>query len=215
MDGTLIDSEPYWIAAEQALMSAHGVEWTHEDGLQLIGNPLDVSAQVMIARGADLPQDVIIDTVLADVSAQVAGHVPWQPDARALLDDVVAAGIPCALVTMSYGAMTEAFLAAAPGIFEVVVTGDKVANGKPDPEGYLAAAAQLGVDVTRCVAIEDSPAGTLAAYRSGAATIAVRRLAPLEPMPGLSRVRSLEGIGVAGLADILAGNARDELGVEL
>jgi beta-phosphoglucomutase-like phosphatase (HAD superfamily) len=89
-----------------------------------------------------------------------------------------------------------------------------VAHGKPDPEGYLAAAAQLGVDVTRCVAIEDSPAGALAAYRSGAATIAVRRLAPLEPMPGLSRVRSLEGIGVAGLAEILAGNARDELGAE-
>lgn len=214
MDGTLIDSEPYWIAAEQALMLAHGVDWTHEDGLQLIGNPLDVSAQVMISRGANLPQQQIIDTLLADVSAQVAGHVPWQPDARALLDEVVAAGIPCALVTMSYGAMTEAFLAAAPGVFQVVVTGDQVARGKPDPEGYLAAAEQLGVDITKCVAIEDSPAGTLAAYHSGAATVGVRRLAPLEPMPGLSRVRSLDGIGLEGLSAILAGAPRDELGAE-
>lgn len=212
MDGTLIDSEPYWIAAEQALAHAHGVEWTHEDGLTLIGNPLDVSARLMIARGVALPEDQVISTLLAQVASQVEGHVPWQADARGLLENVRAAGIPCALVTMSYGAMTKAFLDAAPGVFEVVVTGDQVARGKPDPEGYLAAAAQLGVDVTRCIAIEDSPAGTRAAYDSGAATIAVRRLAPLPPMPGLSRVHSLAGIGVAGLSEILAGEARDELG---
>jgi beta-phosphoglucomutase-like phosphatase (HAD superfamily) len=215
MDGTLIDSEPYWMAAETELMRAHGVDWTHADGLGLIGNPLDVSAQVMIDRGARLPKHEIIDTLLADVAGKVAGHVPWQPDARALLDEVLAASIPCALVTMSYGAMTEAFLAAAPGVFDVVVMGDQVARGKPDPEGYLAAAQQLGVDVTRCIAIEDSPAGTAAAHASGAATIAVRRLAPLAPMPGLSRVRSLAGIGVEGLAAILAGEVRDELGDEL
>jgi len=212
MDGTLIDSEPYWIAAEQELAAEHGMEWTHADGLTLVGNPLDVSAQVFIDRGVDLPADQIIDRWLNQVASHVAAHVPWQNDARELLDEVHAAGIPCALVTMSYGAMTQAFLDAAPGIFDVVVTGDEVTHGKPDPESYLLAAERLGVDVTRCVAIEDSPAGTRAAFSSGAATISVRRIAPIPPMPGLTRVKSLAGIGVEGLTAVLAGQFYDELG---
>nr|PZN00379.1 MAG: hypothetical protein DIU73_00440 [Actinomycetota bacterium] len=212
MDGTLIDSEPYWITAEMALMAEHGAEWTHEDGLSMVGNPVDFTAVRMIERGAQLSVEEITSRLLAEVAVQVAQSVPWQEDARALLTQVRDAGIPCALVTMSYGPMTEAFLEAAPGIFDVVVTGDQVERGKPDPEGYLSAAAQLGVDVTRCIAIEDSPAGTLAAYRSGAATIGVRRIAPIEPRPGLTRVRTLEGMSVADLAEIVAGNPRDELG---
>jgi beta-phosphoglucomutase-like phosphatase (HAD superfamily) len=212
MDGTLIDSEPYWIAAELDLTARHGATWTHEDGLSLIGKPLDVSAQILIDRGVNLTVDEVVSDLLNAVAARVRGHVPWQDDARALLDAVVAANIRCALVTMSYGPMTEAFLDAAPGVFEVVVTGDQVANGKPDPEAYLTAAARLGVDITQCVAIEDSPGGTRSAYDSGAATIAVRRLASLEPMPGLTRVRSLDGLTVADLSEILAGDVRDELG---
>lgn len=212
MDGTLIDSEPYWITGEMALMAEFGAEWTHEDGLSMVGNPVDFTALKMIERGARLTVDQITTRLLSEVAVEVARSVPWQEDARELLTAVREAGIPCALVTMSYGPMSKAFLDAVPGVFDVVVTGDQVERGKPDPEGYLSAARQLGVDITKCIAIEDSPAGTLAAYRSGAATIGVRRIAPIEPMPGLSRVRTLEGIGVEELAAIVAGNVRDDLG---
>lgn len=214
MDGTLIDSEPYWIAAELDLTSRHGAHWTHEDGLSLIGMPLDVSAQILIDRGVDLAVPEVVSDLLNAVAARVRGHVPWQDDAKTLLNAVHSAGIRCALVTMSYGPMTEAFLAAAPDMFEVVVTGDQVSQGKPHPEAYLTAAERLGVNVTQCVAIEDSPGGTLSAYDAGATTIAVRRLAPLPPLPGLTRVRSLDGLTVQDLAAILAGHTRDELGDE-
>lgn len=212
MDGTLIDSEPYWIAAEMELAHRYGVAWTHEDGLALVGNPLPLSGQVLKDRGVELEVDQIIEHLVARVTEQVRQHAPWQADARALLEAVVAAGIPCALVTMSYTRLANAFLAQAPDAFSAVVTGDRVVNGKPDPEAFLTAAAELGVAIDDCIAIEDSPAGVASAYASGARTIGVRRLTPIEGRPGLSRVASLDRVTVAMLGEIAAGRRIDELG---
>ncbi len=211
MDGTLIDSEPYWIGAETALAERFGVTWTLEDGLSMVGRPLTYSGQVLRDRGVDLDVDEIAATLVESVATQVEAHIPWQADARALLDAVAAAGIPCALVTMSYTRLADAFLAQAPPVFATVVTGDEVSNGKPDPEAFLTAAARLGVDAAQCVAIEDSPAGIGSALASGAKTIAVQRHVPVEARPGLSRVRSLEGIDIEALARVMAGERWDTL----
>ena len=48
MDGTLVDTEPYWIAEERALVELHGGVWTDEHAYQLVGNDLMVSAQYII-----------------------------------------------------------------------------------------------------------------------------------------------------------------------
>ncbi len=212
MDGTLIDSEPYWIAAETELARRFGVPWSHDDGLQLVGNPLPVSAAVLRERGVDMSDDEIIGALLWRVREQVLASVPWQADARALLDATVSAGIPCALVTMSYTPLAEALVAAVPDAFAVVVTGDRVRHGKPDPEAFLTAATELGVDIERCVAFEDSPAGVTAAWASGAKSVGIRRLTPIEPRPGLSRVRSLAGWDVDTVRRVAAGEVIDELG---
>ncbi|GMA37414.1 HAD family hydrolase [Demequina litorisediminis] len=180
-----------------------------------MGNPLPVSAQVLRDRGVDLPLDDITAFLLARVSDAVRAHVPWQEDAKRLLEATVAAGIPCALVTMSYTRLADAFLAAVPDAFAVVVTGDRVARGKPDPEAYLTAARELGVDITRCVAVEDSPAGVGSAWSSGAKTVGVRRLVPIEPRADLSRVRSLEGWSVKTLSEVAGGRVVDDLGDEI
>lgn len=211
MDGTLIDSEPYWIEAETALVERFGGTWSEEDGLTLVGRPLPYSARILQGRGVALPEDEIVATLTASVAERIRGAVPWQEDARALLQEVVAAGVPCALVTMSYRRMADALLAAVPEAFQVVVTGDEVRHGKPDPESYLLAAHRLGVDIARCVAIEDSPSGIGAAWSSGAATIAVRRLAKLDARPGLTRLTTLDGLGLEGIRAIANGEVRDEL----
>jgi HAD superfamily hydrolase (TIGR01509 family) len=211
MDGTLVDSEPYWIAAESELARDFGVSWTHEDGLSLVGNPLTVSGTILQDRGVDLPVDEIVDRLLHRVTEQVRESIPWQPDARALLDEVVAAGIPCALVTMSYRTLADAMLAHVPGVFDVVVTGDAVTHGKPHPEPFLTAAQRLGVDIHDCVAIEDSPSGTASAHASGAVTIAVKREADVPSLQGMSRLRTLEGVGVSGLRAFMDGRVIDDL----
>ncbi len=212
MDGTLIDSEPYWMGAETALAADHGLTWTEQDSIDMVGKPLPVAAQILIDHGVNDTVDRVIDRLLGDVAGHVRQHVPWQADARVLLDEVAAAGVRCALVTMSYGPVLDAFLAAAPPVFEVIVPGDQMVRGKPDPEGYVTAAERLGVDIARCVAIEDSPGGVRAAYDSGAQTIAVRRLAPLDPLPGMTRVASLDKVTLDTLRAIVAGEHFDELG---
>jgi sugar-phosphatase len=55
----------------------------------------------------------------------------------------------------------------------VLIAAEDVVHGKPDPEGYLAAAAGLGVDITECLVIEDSPAGIEAGRAAGAHVLAV------------------------------------------
>lgn len=196
MDGTLIDSEPYWIGAELALAERYGAHWTYEDSLGLVGNPLDVSATILQTAGVDLPVEEIIDDLLTHVTARARAHLPWMDDARQLLEAVHAAQIPCALVTMSRGAFVDTFLDAAGGFFDTVVTGDEVARGKPDPEAYLLAADRLGVRVADCVAIEDSGAGVRSAHAAGARTIGVIRHVDVPVINGIARVSSLAGVTV-------------------
>ncbi|MCJ7827467.1 MAG: HAD family hydrolase [Demequinaceae bacterium] len=210
MDGTLIDSEPYWIQAEIALCSDHGVTWTHQDGLTIIGSPLETSAEVIRSRGVDLPIAEIIQRLLDEVSTRVRKAAPWQEDARRLLDRVIAAEIPCALVTMSYQQLADALVEQIP-VFDAVVTGDMVTNGKPHPESYLRAAEILGIPIERCLAIEDSRPGVASAYASGARTVAVRRLSVIDPIEGLSRVTSLDSLTDEVIVQIMGGAVIDEL----
>ena len=83
MDGTLIDTEPYWMGAETELVEAHGGVWTHEDGLSLVGNPMLVSAGQLQERGVDLPLEDIVDFLNRRVAEGVAAGIPWQPGAAA------------------------------------------------------------------------------------------------------------------------------------
>lgn len=211
MDGTLIDSEPYWIGVEMELAQRFNVPWTYEDGLAMVGQAMDISARTLQERGVAMSTVEITDYMIASVAAQVRATIPWQADARALLDEVVAAGIPCALVTMSYTPLAEAFLEFVPNTFSVVVTGDTVEHGKPHPEPYLKAARELGVDITSCVAIEDSPAGVASGQASGAHTIGVQRHVPVQPLAGVSRVASLENVNVKVLGQMVQGLVLDEL----
>ncbi|MDM7831016.1 HAD family hydrolase [Cellulomonas edaphi] len=206
MDGTLINTEPLWIAAETELVASHGGVWTHEDGLGLVGNPMTVSARTLRDRGVDLPLPEIVDYLNQRVAAGVAASTPWQPGARELLDSLVAAGVPMALVTSSYRMLSEPFAAAA-GCFDVIVSGDTVTRAKPDPEPYLTAAELLGVPIERCVAVEDSRAGITSALASGARTVGVEVFQPVEPRPGLVRVPDLGALTVEALCRIALGEA--------
>nr|WP_290438822.1 HAD family phosphatase [Cellulosimicrobium cellulans] len=211
MDGTLVDTEPYWMAAEHELVEAHGGTWTHEDAMLLVGNPLLTSARILRERGGvDLPEPEIVRFLIGRVIDQVRVEVPWRPGARELLVALREAGVPCALVTMSYRELAEPVVELAPdGAFQVLVCGDEVEHGKPHPEPYLTAAERLGVDVTRCVALEDSPTGIASARAARAATIGVEAVVPVEPAPGLSRASSLEHVDLALLARVVGGEQVD------
>lgn len=210
LDGTLVDTEPYWIAAEHELTALHGVTWTHEDAMRLVGNPLLVSAGILRDAGVPMAPADIVTWLIARVREQLVEEVPWRPGVLPLLAALNAAGVPCAIVTMSYRELAEVVAAGAPeGTFATIVPGDEVAKGKPDPEPYLTAAERLGVAATDCVAVEDSPVGITSALASGARTIGVEAVMPVEERPGLSRFRSLDGVGLELVCRIAGGDVVD------
>ena len=98
------------------------------------------------------------------------------PGAIDFLDSLKEKGIPAAMVTSSNGLKMAHLWNDMPGLkerFEVIITGDEVKCSKPDPEGYLAAAAALGVIPERCAVFEDSLQGVKAGKAAGAYVIGV------------------------------------------
>ncbi len=204
MDGTLVDTEPYWLTAETALVESFGGTWSMEDGLQLVGSSLERAAIILQSRGVGMGVDEIVELLTDRVLEQIVVAVPWRPGARELLSALRDAGIPTGLVTMSIGRMAE-HVAGALGFagFDAIVSGDQVSAGKPDPECYLRAAELLGVDPARSVAIEDSEYGVAAGVAAGMATIAVPLHVPLPQSRAYTLWESLEGRSIADLADVL------------
>lgn len=210
MDGTLVDTEPCWMAAEEGLVREFGGTWGPQDAQSMVGLALLDSAAVLAAHGVDLPLPEIVERMLDYVIEAVGNGVIWQPGALELLAALRTAGVPCALVTMSYGRFADAVLARMPaGAFDAVVTGDRVTQGKPHPESYLLAARLLGVDVTRCVAIEDSIPGVGSALASGARTLAVEHMVAVDDHDAMSRADTLADVGLAELVRIAAGDVLD------
>ncbi|WP_417562442.1 HAD family hydrolase [Microbacterium sp.] len=201
MDGTLVDTEPLWMAAETILVGAHGGEWSHEKSLQLVGLGLMDAARIFQAEGVRMDAAAIVDRLTDDVLAGLARDgVPFRPGARDLLASLRQAGVKMALVTMSMRRMARSIVDLIDiDAFDLVIAGDDVARPKPYPDPYLAACDALGVRPEDAVAIEDSPNGLRSAVASGAVSIGVPNLV------------SLEGVGAHALWPTLAGRTHADI----
>lgn len=204
MDGTLIDTEPYWIGEERELIARAGGTWTQEDAVELVGNSLLRSAEIILARTpvTGTPHEVV-ETLLAGVVARTRERMPWRPGARDLLLECRDLGVPNALVTMSWAPLADVLLENLPdGIFAAVVTGDQVVHGKPSPDAYLLATERLGVDPADCMAVEDSPTGVRSATAAGVPTIGVPHVVPIPEVPGMVTVPDLAGLRLTDLVAV-------------
>jgi len=205
MDGTIVDTEPYWIAAEYALVDSFGGTWSDELAFSLVGNALPTSAEILRGHGVALEPDDIIERLTSEVTRACQRVMPWRPGARELLAALGDDGVPCALVTMSYLALAQTVVNALPvNCFATLVTGDQVVDGKPHPEAYLLAAARLHADPAQCVAIEDSPTGIASAEAAGCVVVAVPHHIPIEPAPTRIVIESLTDLTVDRLRVLVA-----------
>ncbi len=210
MDGTIVDTEPYWFEAEYAVVADHGDSWSDDHARAVVGFDLLDSGRYMIEHGGvRLTPHEIVELLLDSVVKNLKREVPWRPGARELLADVRNANIPTALVTMSWRRFASEVVDALPaGAFDVSVVGDDVERGKPHPDPYLLAAERLGVDIARCLAIEDSPTGVASALAAGATVLAVPHHVDVPMRHDVNgrmiRRETLPGITAADLRSFLA-----------
>jgi HAD superfamily hydrolase (TIGR01509 family) len=202
MDGTLVDTEPYWIATEFAMAEKYGGSWSQAHAMELVGSDLvDSGRYIKKVMGLHLTPEEIVEELLDGVVAKVEQAVPWRPGAVELLTSLAEAGVRCGLVTMSYQRFVAPILAhLPPETFRVVVTGEQVEQGKPHPEPYLTAAAALGVPPGDCVAIEDSNTGAKSAEAAGCLVLVVENHVPVLEGPRRVFRDSLDGLTAAELA---------------
>jgi HAD superfamily hydrolase (TIGR01509 family) len=191
MDGTLVDSDAaverawrtwsaeYGVDPDRAVAAGHGSPAATTIRLLL---PQLSGPQVIAAAEREL--ELQYDD-LADVTAL--------PGAARLLATLARLGLPWAVVTSADHRLAKARLDASGIAAPLVVTVEDVRRGKPDPEGYLLAAARLSVEPAHCLVVEDSAPGLEAGRRAGAVTAALRGL------PGDVRLSGLDE-----LADRLA-----------
>lgn len=201
MDGTLVDTEPYWMAAEIPLVESFGGTWTHEQALRLVGLGLEDAARILQAAGVRMAVHDIVEHLTADVMSRLrTDGVPFRPGAKELLADLRSAGVKTALVTMSLRRMAQTVVDLIDfTAFDLVVAGDDVARPKPYPDPYLQACVALGVAASDTVAIEDSPNGVRSAVAAGTVTL------------GVPLMVSLTGAGAHALWPTLAGRDTNDL----
>ena len=198
LDGTLVDTEPYWIECEFELVEAHGGTWSYDHAHAIVGSDLRESARYIREHGGvQLPLDEIVNQLLDGVIARVRRTMPWRPGARDLLAELRVEHIPCALVTMSWRRLADAIVAELPpGSFQAMIVGDEVRRGKPHPEPYLAAARALAVSPRDCVALEDSPTGLRSATAAGCHVVVIPHIVDVPRSHSHRQVESLADLHV-------------------
>ncbi|MCW2583802.1 MAG: family phosphatase [Klenkia sp.] len=204
MDGTLVDTEPFWAAAEQQLAREHGVAWGPAECAATVGQSPARTAAALTAAGVALDPREALAVLVEAVADRVSLGVPWMPGALELLQECHVAGHRLALVTSSPAVIAVAVAAAADratglDLFDAVVTGDDVGRPKPHPEPYLRAAGLVDREPRQCVAVEDSAPGVESAVAAGCRVIRVGRHA----VAGRDAVRTWVSLAGRGLADLV------------
>jgi HAD superfamily hydrolase (TIGR01509 family) len=209
MDGTLVDSEKVWSISLAETARWLGGELSPEAREAMIGSNM-ARTLVLMFDDLGLARDPVRmaeaeQWMTARTGELFAAGLEWRPGALEALRMVRAAGWPTALVTNTERALTEMALATiGREHFLVTVCGDEVPRGKPDPDPYLRAAELLGVAPDDCLAVEDSPTGTLAAERAGAAVLVVPCEVAVPPGPARVQRRSLAGLTADDVRDAYA-----------
>ena len=202
MDGLLVDSEPLWFQAESAVMERLHGTWAHGDQDALVGGSMATTVAYLLSKGTRPAEPAAVARWLRAEMIDLLGTVPLPvlPGAVELVAEVESAGLPYALVTSSDPEVVDAVLAKLEARFPVIVCAADVSHAKPDPEGYLLAAAKLGVEPQRAIALEDSVNGVLAAEAAGYRTVAVPSVVPVPQQPGRIVLDTLAGVTLGQLA---------------
>lgn len=177
MDGVIIDSEPLWRRAMIRAFNAAGMPFTESDCRKTMGIRINEVVQYWLdLRGmrdispAELEEQIV--SVLLDLIEQEGRLIPGIAEIMQLCSEKQ---IKMGLATSSSNRLMQAILKklALEQAFQSAVSAETMAYGKPHPEVFLVCAGQLNVPPARCLVIEDSLNGVIAAKAAQMKVVAV------------------------------------------
>lgn len=179
MDGLVLDSEKTYVTAWQLAADALGKTLEQQDAEALFGKHADDVARLLgeiLGPEFDRQHFFKIAETFWFLGLERDG-MPKMPGIDDLIQILRQEGIPYALATNSDRHYAERCLAAAEldGVFDVFVTRDQVASGKPSPDLFLEASRQLELVPSSCLVLEDSETGLQAARAAGTHPILIQQ----------------------------------------
>lgn len=181
MDGLMLDSERAIIDCWREAACDLAVEVDDDLWFRMIGMHEKDYVPLMLRTMDEAQVRGLREGCYARYHQRIEDGIALHAHVRDVLDDLQARAVPRAVVTSTQRMRADRKLATSgiASFFDIVITGSDVSEPKPAPEGYLKAAAALGVDPARCVVFEDSAFGVRAALAAGMTPIQVPDL--LEP----------------------------------
>jgi len=204
MDGVLVDTEHLWDEVREALTEEWGGRHTPEAQEAMMGmSSPEWSRYLHEVVGLREPPEVINAEVVRRMLERYEMDLPVVPGAVEAVRRLAAAGYRLAVASSSNRELIDAVLRRLEltSVFDVTVSSEEVARGKPAPDVYLETARRLSVEPARCAAIEDSGSGIRAAHAAGMRVIAYpnRHYPPAADVLALADVviESLSGLAVS------------------
>ncbi|TAM84009.1 MAG: HAD family phosphatase [Acidobacteria bacterium] len=190
MDGVLVDSNPYHLAKWVDFLNHHKIAYREEDLPELIlGKRNDTAFRYFLGPNLTPEESKRMSEELEETFRRVfKPYAKPLPGLDRLIKECHAAGVPMAVASSAVRTNIE-FVVDALGYrpyFSTMVSGDDVRHAKPDPEIYLKAAGQLGIDPTDAVGFEDSYVGIGAVKNAGMKCVAVASTFPFEKLVPLA-----------------------------
>jgi len=207
MDGVIADTAPYHFKAWQEVFHKRGVSFTKDDFRRNFGQRNDTIIRNTLGEDILLSEiDVIATEKEESFRQRVKNSIKPLPGAIELMKSLKEHGFPLALAS---SAPIENIKLVTRGLgienlFQAIVSGREVREGKPSPQGFLLAAEKLGVKPQNCVVIEDAIAGVRAAKRGGMHCLAVTSTNPKASLTEADLiVTNLERVTASDLENLL------------
>ena len=194
LDGTLADSLPVMRAVYGRFLDRFGKPATDAEFARLNGPPLaEIVADLARTHAIEGTQGSLLETYWSLIEDAYRGVRPT-PGAVELLQAARTAGARVGVVTSSASGLTGRWLrrVGLDGLVDVVVGGNDVQRGKPDPEPYRCAMERAGCAAADSLAVEDSATGARSAVAAGMPTVLIRT--DVAPPPAVTVVDGLEGV---------------------
>lgn len=175
LDGTLVETEQVWRDLRRDFVLTHGGRWHDDAQARMIGmRTAEWADYIHDDLGVALPPDEIARLVVDEMVATLRKHVPILPGAEAALQHT-SRDFRLGLATSAARPVAETVLEQTGWnrYFDVVVSADDVASGKPAPDVYLRALELMHAKAADSEAVEDSTNGIRSAHAAGLRVIAV------------------------------------------